>query len=464
MHRRYGTNPAARDHATSSVSPQDSSSCHPPASSADPRAHLPRHLAHPAATTLTSGSGSSSSVSKLPLFSSGDGTPTSDSRIRTTNTPLTPPSLVESPQFVSPGEDEKHIPLSAATGLHPPSPTTSPPSQADSPPHLASHAGESSASLSSADEQLPTRASIRAWAKATPAGPPRNTPSPTSSAVLPQSSSDDNLDRQSITRSAGHQTVSSISASRSGSGSGTSSSDEDDSVGSGNLPFPEESSGNVADIESSGSGGEDASPQGTSDPSPSVSPLSRELLAPAPLHPPHGHGHAESSASESSSPAIMPTSAQVQEQQDRIDRRGDHHPPQHPGHSGRRRHRDRDRDRDRDHRERRSRPSNPTPPQPQPHPRRVQYPSSHTQSQGRVFPPLRIIPDIRLPPPPPPMRPLRPLQVSSGGVDVLEEMSRMLHYSRRPLIRTGVDSRTGPRRENDVLDDIAFMIQMSNGR
>ncbi|RDX45675.1 hypothetical protein OH76DRAFT_941256 [Lentinus brumalis] len=368
--------------------------------------------------------------------------PSLGSYVHTSHTSLTTPDLVEPPRPVSPGAGGKHIPVSAVTGLQAPSPGTSLSSQAVS----ASPANTSSSS----DEQLPTRASIRAWAKATPAGPPRYSPSPWGSAMLPQSRI---LDRHSVAGSAGRRTVSSVSQDgASGSGSST---DEDDRVRSRNLPFPEESSGNVADIESSGSSGEDMAPQDTSDPSPSASPPpfasppDRELLAPAPLHshPHQSQAHPGSSSSESPPPAGVIPPAGIQEQQDRIDRRVDRH--------HRRRHRDRDR-------ERRARPSNPNPTPPQ----------HHSQPQGRphghsTLAPLRLIPDRPLPAPPP----LRPLQlVSSGGGDLFDDISRMLQFSRRPLLRTGVDpggtrgASRSPPRNNDVLVDIWCMIQMSNGR
>ena len=174
---------------------------------------------------------------------------------------------------------------------------------------------------------------------------------------------------------------------------------------------------------------------------------------------------------------------QIHDQQDRLDRRAERRPPHH---SSRRRYRDRDRDREREARasERRSRGSNPTPPhqtqtqthQAQTHTQAQVPAQGQGQGQSRVLPPLRLIPDLRLPAPPPPLRPLRPLQVVSsgsggGGVDVLDEIARMLHTSRRPLVRIGTDpggAGSGgfwapQRRENDVLDDICSMIQMSRG-
>ncbi|TFK88615.1 hypothetical protein K466DRAFT_564668 [Polyporus arcularius HHB13444] len=379
--------------------------------------------------------------------------PSLGSYVHTSNTSPTTPDLAEFPRPIceSPGAGGKHVPVSAVTSLQAPSPGTSPQSQAVS---SASPANETSTS-SSSDEQLPTRASIRAWAKATPAGPPRNSPSPWGSAVLPQSKSDDTLDRHSITRSAGQQTDGA-----SGSGSGTSSSDEDGRGHPRDLPFSEESSGNVADIDSSGSSGEDMAPQDTSDPSRPH----RDLLAPAALHPhpqPHqSQAHPGSSSSESPPPARVVPPAGIQEQQERIDRRVDRH---HTG-AGRRRHRDRER-------ERRARPSNPTPTPPhhQSQPQPQARPHGHS-----TLAPLRLIPDRPLPPPPPPpLRPLRPLQVatsSSGGGDLFDDISRMLQFSRRPLLRTGVDpggtreAFSSPSRNNDVLTDIWFMIQMSNGR
>ncbi|KAI0737551.1 hypothetical protein C8Q80DRAFT_310702 [Daedaleopsis nitida] len=232
----------------------------------------------------------------------------------------------------------------------------------------------------SSDEQLPTRASIRAWAKATPAGPPRYTPSPASSAALAQYRSDDNLDRKSITRSAGHPFVSSVSGSNSEPGSGTTSSDEDSS---GSPPLAE-SSGNIADVESAGSGSDDRSSHGVL--SPSTSPPPRPPVVP---HPPT-QLRTHSSSSDSVAPAIIVSHVQMQDQQERLDRRAQRHPHT----SGRRRHRDRERDR-----ERRPRSSNPPispagSPNPAGQAQQHQHPPPHRS-------PLRIIPDIRLRLPPP---------------------------------------------------------------
>ena len=79
---------------------------------------------------------------------------------------------------------------------------------------------------------------------------------------------------------------------------------------------------------------------------------------------------------------------------------------------------------------------------------------------GPALRPLRLIPELRLPPPPPPGR-LTPLQIAptTGGLDVLDEIARMLHTSRRPLVRVNESDLVRPRRENDVLDDICFMIR-----
>ncbi|KAH9917935.1 uncharacterized protein BXZ73DRAFT_105456 [Epithele typhae] len=73
---------------------------------------------------------------------------------------------------------------------------------------------------------------------------------------------------------------------------------------------------------------------------------------------------------------------------------------------------------------------------------------------------LRLVPELRLPVPP---RPLRPLTLMSSGVDVVDEMGRMLsNQPRRPLIlvRDNAPGHTAEprRRGNDVLDDIYHMI------
>ena len=59
------------------------------------------------------------------------------------------------------------------------------------------------------------------------------------------------------------------------------------------------------------------------------------------------------------------------------------------------------------------------------------------------------------------MRPLRPLQLTSGGVDVFEEIGRMLVTSRRSPVHVvanaGGSTEQGGR-EDDVLEDIFLMI------
>lgn len=79
-----------------------------------------------------------------------------------------------------------------------------------------------------------------------------------------------------------------------------------------------------------------------------------------------------------------------------------------------------------------------------------------------------MFPQSGLPPPPPPLRPLRLLQTmgpTMGGLDVLDEITRMLQSSRGSLIRSVADIRDHRhgsmrlRQEDDVLDDISLMIR-----
>ncbi|KAI8993822.1 hypothetical protein BD414DRAFT_534920 [Trametes punicea] len=414
--------------------------------------HLNHHLGHPLFSSLGSGSGSSS---QLPQSSSGQGTPASSQQSKTQSPdPLdTLPKVVESlvalpepivlepvsipPASISLRDDESQVGHQER-------------------PQLS--ANSSSASSDSEGHVGPTRASIRAWAKATPAGPPRDTPSPYSS-VLQPSGIEDHDSRVSPTRSAGHLSETSKSSSDNvSSGSG------DESAR--NAIEAEESSGNIADVESSGSEPVSASPLYPSHlPTPgdgSELTAHRQLLAPHPntrqrVHAPHprlhmhAHPHVQHAprphvphlhtSSESSPPA--PTPAQTQEHQERLDRRSQRHPQ-----TGRRRHRDRDRDRD----------------------RRSRTPSSNagvTQvAPGTVLAPLRP-----LPPPPPPLPRLRPLrEASADSPDVLDEIVKMLSTSRGPLLRMGLSGDEGgwvplrPPRQNDVLDDIYTMIVWSRGR
>ncbi|KAI0326577.1 hypothetical protein GY45DRAFT_1339359 [Cubamyces sp. BRFM 1775] len=107
----------------------------------------------------------------------------------------------------------------------------------------------------------PTRASIRAWAKATPAGAPRDTPSPHTSA-LNSSGSDDSGSRVSLTRSASH-IVGLPHIQRSGEPSSGSRFEDPSLSKMARQAETEESSGNIADGESSGS-----EPASTPGPSP----------------------------------------------------------------------------------------------------------------------------------------------------------------------------------------------------
>ena len=331
---------------------------------------------------------------KMPQLSSGSNTtPSTQTQMPTPTAPSALPSVVEHPQA---SFDE---PPNTAEGLRPVPPYEDP-------------------SDSSDEQGSPSRAIIRAWAKATPAGPPRMTPSPTGSAPLTNSSSDNGFDRTSVTRSTGRQTVSTPSQ-RSESGSRFPS--------RGDLPFADGSSGSAADVDSSGSS---SSKDNRSSPSAHPPyPPGQAPLAPAPLQPlPRRRSplvHASSSES-SLHPTLLILHAHQQEQQDCLDRRAQRH--LHGHHSLRRR-------------QRRPRAPNPTPPG-----------SSQGAGLARTF-------DPRLPFPP--MRPLRPLQLTSGGVDVFEEIGRMLATSRRSPVRAVANAGGSVEqggRGDDVLEDIFFMI------
>ena len=362
-------------------------------------------LGRPGTTSVASVSGHG-----LPPLSSGSNTTLStQTQVRTPATPSTLPSAMEDPQLPF---DKQPDPVGGMD------PLSTPPSDAPT------HKDPCTSSSDSSDEQgTPSRASIRAWAEATPAGPPRMTPSPTGSAALTKSGSDDGFDRASVTHSAGHQTPSQSSGSDSRSPS------------RGDLPFADESSGDAADVDSSGSS---SSKDNRSSPSAHPPyPPGQVPLAPAPLQPPpHGRSshrthpplvHTSSESESSLHPTLLVLHAHQQEQQDRLDRRAQRHLHGHH-HSLRRR-------------QRRPRVSNPTPPG-----------SSQGAGLARTF-------DPRLPFPP--MRPPRPLQLTTGGVDVLEEIGRMLITSRRSPVRA-VANAGGPAvqggRGDDVLEDIYLMI------
>ncbi|KAI0666616.1 hypothetical protein C8Q78DRAFT_1082884 [Trametes maxima] len=337
--------------------------------------------------------------------------------------------------------------------------------------HPQPTASSTSPSSDSEGHVGPTRASIRAWAKATPTGPPRSTPSPPSS-TQPQSESDDSSERPSLTRSASRpRTV------PSGSFSAPSSGDENVGPPRTKSVLEEGSSGNVADGESSGSEHVSSPPALTMPPSPpneSAPTPDRETLAPHPhphshgahayVHhppnrsPPHAHVHphpnsparhpsrpplASKSSSESSHSDVFP--GHSHEQPDRLERRPHRH-----HYNARRRHRERDCEREHARRARAS--SHPTPPSP------------------TAFTPF--FPLAPLPPPSHSPSPLRPLQASAGqnNMDVLQEIARMLVATRRPLLRTAEGAGAGaegdgwialgPPRGNDVLDSICRMIVM----
>ncbi|KAI0779907.1 hypothetical protein C8Q74DRAFT_1261848 [Fomes fomentarius] len=421
---------------------------------ADSCAHLvdpAKDPQHPSSTFGTM-SGSVSSSAKLPHHSSGTtATPSSQPSRLSSETPATsssPPDCVKSPRPFPAVRNAKHVPFAvAATSLQ--AQARAPALAHAQPTSSSSSLKHSAGSQRSDDEMLPTRASIRAWAKATLAGPPRDTPSPTMTALIQLSVSDEDIDRKSITHSAGH--LSPTLSPSPDTSSGNSSGDEDNSgSGSGHAPLTSEGSGNVADIESAGSGSDmpSSSPLllGSSDP-----PLSTSLPSRPTTMLLQGAAQIHSSSSESLGRTIF--NVHGQEQQARIDRRGNRHP------SGRRRHRERERERDR-----RSRASNPTTPL---HATQVLPPQG--QSPATQARRLTVFPQSGLSLPPPRLRPLRLLQTmgpTMGGLDVLDEITRMLQSSRGSLIRSVADigdHRYGSMRlgrEDDVLDDISLMIQM----
>ncbi|KAI0644480.1 hypothetical protein C8Q79DRAFT_775077 [Trametes meyenii] len=427
------------------------------------------HAPSSAASPLHSGSGTSpfvssghgSSSSKPPhLLSPDSASPSSLSKTQSPD-PLDTFSKVSNPPF-SPPEGVDIQMISAKSVIANPIPDG--PDESLAGPQEQPKPATSSTSPSSESEGHvgPTRASIRAWVEATPSGPPRETSSPASFA-LPQSESDGNSDRLSITRSASRPGV--VSHSSFGSASCTSGDENGRPPLGRNVP-EYGSSGNVADGESSGSEQVFASPLGPSAPSSPPreldSPFDRETLAPHPhphaqthhcppncsplqayaqLHPNSPNRHpsrppiVSKSSSESASPNMIPghSHAHAHGPPDRLERRP------HRQHT-RRRHRG---ERDRDHAGR-----------------------ARTSSHPTI--PVALTPLPFLPPPPAPLSPLRPLQVSSGGgMDVFEEIGKMLVTARRPLLRVDGGAQNegwvplGRPRENDVLDDICRMIVMS---
>ncbi|CDO74318.1 hypothetical protein BN946_scf184449.g3 [Trametes cinnabarina] len=241
---------------------------------------------HSPFSSLVSGSGSGSSSNKLHTHSLGQGTMPSSQQSKTQSPDtldlVTPPKLVESPLALPEAvQAEPFIvpPVSESSQDYQP--------RQDEPrerPQLSTNSG--SGSSDSEDHIGPTRASIRAWAKATPAGPPRDTPSPHLSLLKASSSSSDNVSRVSLTRSAGRLT----DTSQSSNGNASSASGDDSNE---RAVETEESSGNIADGESSGSDSR-SPPTPPSDPSlPSSPPDDRAIhrhltahLAPLPPLPP----------------------------------------------------------------------------------------------------------------------------------------------------------------------------------
>ncbi|KAL1945710.1 hypothetical protein VTO73DRAFT_1712 [Trametes versicolor] len=333
----------------------------------------------------------------------------------------------------------------------------------------------------SEDDGGPTRASIRAWAKATPAGAPtslstRSIPEP------PHSGLDEYFNRLSLT-----QTMRDLPTSAESSVKRPSSRSRDISL---RRSFErEENSGNVADGESSGSEQNSSSPP-IGRPSPDNLKLAaqRELIAPHPhprpasppkptghahtdarqhatAHPPvHSHSHAphvhfhpqahsrvvphSRTRPESSLPVPVPASAPTPthpDQQERAERRHRHK---------RRRHRDRERDREHDR------------------DRRTRHPPGH----GVVsMPALQPLPPLRPPPRPIPMgtlpaMPLRTISVphspasnasSRPKTDVFGEIEKMLRKARKPILRVREVDENENDAENDVLENIRAMFQRS---
>ena len=370
--------------------------------------------------------------------------PSSRSHISTSNTPLTPPTSVESPSIVSGAQSAKHALLSTLTGAH-----TLQEGEIGATPVASGTAGQSPSSESESPGP-PTRASIRAWAKATPAGPPRDTPSPAGSSVL--SGSDDNLGRRSITHSARHVSPVDLSQDVEGlragpePGSGSSSGDDGESGESGsgqsssNL-LGDGSAGNNADAESSDSAtpsdASDASPAPDPRPSPSSSPPIHRAVHP-PRRPPLSPR--QSSTSDRQPPVVVHSHAAAPDQRDqqreRLERRQHRHHPN----TSRRRHRDRD------HRERErcSKTSNSTPPS-----------NTHSHDRGAA-----TAADPRLSAPP--VRALPPLRLITGGMNILQDIEEMVRSSTPAPLRMYLGTNPiSPRRENDVLDDIYHMIRMT---
>ncbi|KAI0824057.1 hypothetical protein BC628DRAFT_475317 [Trametes gibbosa] len=439
--------------------------------------------------------GSGSSSSKLPFFSSGDRS--SPSTTQSPPTELEPPS-----KLVASSMGDLALKLIDIATFMPSASLCSADSGAESPdPFQPSTKWE--------DHVGPTRASIRAWAKATPAGAPGNRVSP-GLCVMPRSNSDDNLSRASLTRSARP-----VSATPEGSITQASRGSEDENPR--RFVEREGSLGNVADGESSNSDQASRSPPSSS-PSPQDAALNaqRELRAPhphptspsrvsppiaqpqphsahasrhvrftqapmSPHEPPRPAPYAESSSDSISVPAHTPAHP---DQPERAERRHHHHHhncSRHHTHH-RRRHRDRDKNRPG------ADPSTNPPSAPRPGP--ITY---------------HLVPLRPLPPPPPPLPPLRVSPAGGencegGTTDMLAEIVRMIKGTRAPLLRTGgaIDENywhvngdgwipfpsaasgsgqgtgrssvsgsglgSGSRqvmKENDVLDDIRSMIQLS---
>lgn len=449
---------------------------------------------HSASSRLSSfGDGSGSSSSKVPMTfaviqshfinvllqqyfsfsnamstSSFSGPQSPDAELETSTKPAQSPRFAYF-QFSKPDNDS-HTPASLLSRE-----LSEPPQISASPP---------SGTSESEDYGGPTRASIRAWAKATPAGAPtslstRSIPEP------PHSGLDEYFNRLSLT-----QTMRDSPTSAESSVKRSSSRSRD--ISSRKSFEREENSGNVADGESSGSEQNSSSPL-IGSPSPDNLKLAaqRELTAPHPhprsasppkpighahtadtrqhatAHSPvHSHSHApyahfhpqahsravpHSGTSPESSPPVsqsVPASAPTPthpDQQERAERRHRHK---------RRRHRDRERDREHDR------------------DRRTRHPPSH----GVVsMPALQPLPPLRPPPRPIPMgtlpaMPLRTISVphssasnasSRPKTDVFGEIEKMLRKARKPILRVREMDENENEAENDVLENIRAMFQRS---
>ncbi|KAH9851369.1 hypothetical protein C2E23DRAFT_237096 [Lenzites betulinus] len=357
----------------------------------------------------------------------------------------------------------------------PPTSLRSADSSAESPDPAQPPAKSTPGTSESEDHVGPTRASIRAWAEATPAGAPGDRASPGLRA-MPRSNSDGNLSRASLTRSARVTPEGSVAPTSGGSR---------DASPQRSMEM-EESLGNVADGESSSSDHASGTPPSSSPPpedaaldarrelgAPHPHPTSPSHPPPPPIaqpqpHPPHAPRHVQFKQShasprahathlprpppytQSSSDSIpsKPAHPEQPDQPERVERRHHHHhrncPRHHHHHRRRHRDRDKDRDKDREHDHDKKRPSadfGAPGDDNNPNPRRDH--DAHPPQAPRPGPVIyHLVPLRPLLPPPPPLPPLRALRVPSiegdgSTTDILAEVVRMIKGTRAPLLRTG---------------------------